>query len=311
MPAHLLRRSTSTRLEAVWMRLELALDRVDVRPDPVRLLHGDLLRRLPWMLAQPRRDLVHVVALVVLLLMRDGETLRLRVESKDQRGPRPASAPTDLREREARPVPVELLEPEHQVRPAAPGARRLVELIPRAFLARVMREHERNVLEEPDAPHQRHELARVLRRADAVDPERVERVADHEVDRVLLHEGTQARSVLVLREAEPAPVERVDVHAALELVRPHLQLFLELRPERLAWALVLDEQHVQRAGDLEAEPVDPRRQMERRLCDQCRLALATLSDHDCEAGRRQQDLVRVADQRSWGLALRSDELAQE
>jgi hypothetical protein len=118
----------ATRLEAVRVRFELAFDRVDVGADAAVLLRcRDLLGYPPGAVREQLLDLGGVVALLVLFLGDDAEALRLRVETEDQSLPGAKPAPADLREREPAAVTVELLEPQHRVRLAAPGAGDLVD----------------------------------------------------------------------------------------------------------------------------------------------------------------------------------------
>src|SRR5207247_2739367 len=98
----------------------------------------------------------------------------LRVETEDQSLPGAKPAPADLREREPAAGTVELLEPQHRVRLAAPGAGDLVELVLAGLLGRMVQEQESDVTEEAGAAHQLHELAGVLRRADPVGASRAE-----------------------------------------------------------------------------------------------------------------------------------------
>jgi hypothetical protein len=70
-----------------------------------------------------------------------------------------------------------------------------------------------------------------------------------------------------------------------------LRLQLELGPERLPRALVLDEQHPQRSSHLEAEPVDAGGEVKRGIRGQRRLALAALGEQDQQAEARKQVLA--------------------
>jgi hypothetical protein len=97
--------------------------------------------------------------------------------------------------------------------------------------------------------HQAEELARVLRAADALDAERVERIAEDQVDGMLIQVAEQPGEALFVAEREAAPIERVDVDAlADELPLPWRELRDprgQLLGELLLRSLVLDDQ----AGD--------------------------------------------------------------
>jgi hypothetical protein len=81
-----------------------------------------------------------------------------------------------------------------------------------------------------------------LRRADPLDPQRVERITEHEVVFVRFDLGPQAFAMPAISEREPAPVEHAHIETRLKLVREMLQPRLELLREQLLRALVLDQQ---------------------------------------------------------------------
>ena len=148
-----------------------------------------------------------------------------------------------------------------------------------------------------------HHLSRLRGRSFAFHAERVERIADHEVDlfacAVVAEPGDEA---LIIQPGHP-PVLVVDGDRPGELVRPSRSPSFELEPERLARAFVFDEQDPQRPRDLEAQPVAGGSQVKGELDGEGRLALSSFRNEQGKAERWQDVVVASADQRRRCVAL--------
>ena len=102
-------------------------------------------------------------------------------------------------------------------------ARDLIQRLLRFLPARMRVQSPRNRLVQPRLLHQRQELASVLRRADALNTERVERVPEHEVVPAGADFRREPLAGDVVGEREGAPVEGADAEVRLQLVREVLK----------------------------------------------------------------------------------------
>ena len=162
-------------------------------------------------------------------------------------GPSPAG-PAQLRLPQLRPVVLEHPQQEHGVRlaPQAPEISFSASFV--SSLRGCVFSHQAHGLVQPGLLHQLEELARVLRGADALDPERVERVAEHEVVAVL---GDLARSDAPdarRSRARSRPSRTCTRRAAPSARAGRSEPRLELLREQLLRPLVLDHQNRHRRG---------------------------------------------------------------
>jgi hypothetical protein len=144
----------------------------------------------------------------------------------------------------------------------------------------------------------------------AVHAERVERVADNQVDLVVAAVGVQPLEELGQVEPRVPPILGVDGDLALELVREGCELALQLAAERLLRPLVLDQQDVERPLDRQPEVVLARRQVQDQVDDEGGLPLAPLGDQLSEPQRRQDAVILGAEQGFGGVTLGRDELVE-
>ena len=97
-------------------------------------------------------------------------------------------------------------------------------------------------------------------------------------------------------EVESAPVGDVDAEPCSARVREVLEPGFELLGEHLLRAFVLDQEHGDGLGDLEAEVVDAGRQVEREVEEERRLALAAAGAVQGEAVAGDQWAVVLVEQ---------------